>query len=93
MRAIIFDFNGVIADDEMTHLQCFQHALSEAGFVLSKEEYYDTYLGMDERTCAAALLTRRDGSCDPTLHARIIERKAALFHNHTATHQPALFPG
>jgi len=92
VRAIIFDFNGVIADDEMTHLQCFQHALSEAGFVLSKEEYYGTYLGMDERTCAAALLTRRDGSCDPTLHARIFERKAALFHNHTAAHQAALFP-
>ncbi len=91
LRAIIFDFNGVIADDEMTHLECFQQALSEAGLVLSKKEYYGPYLGMDERTCAAALLTRRGGSCDPALHARIIERKAALFHNHTAGHQAALF--
>lgn len=92
MRAIIFDFNGVIADDEMTHLACFQEALNEAGLTLSKEEYYGTYLGMDERTCAAALLTRRDGTCDQATHARIIERKAALFHDHTATHPATLFP-
>lgn len=92
MRAIIFDFNGVIADDEMSHFECFQQALSEAGLVLSKKEYYGTYLGMDERTCAAALLTRRDGRCDPAVHARIIERKAALFQNHTATCPAALFP-
>lgn len=92
MRAIIFDFNGVIADDEMTHLACFQEALNEAGLTLSKEEYYGTYLGMDERTCAAALLTRRDGTCDRATHARIIERKAALFHDHTATHPATLFP-
>ncbi len=92
MRAIIFDFNGVITDDEMTHLECFQEALNEAGLALSKEEYYGTYLGMDERTCAAALLTVRDGSCDPALHTRIIERKAALFHDHTATYPAALFP-
>ena len=92
MRAIIFDFNGVIADDEMTHLECFQKALREAGLVLSKEDYYGTYLGMDERTCAAAMLTRRDGTCDHTTLARIIERKAGLFRSHTATHKPALFP-
>ena len=92
MRALIFDFNGVIADDEQSHFESFQLALSEAGLALSKEEYYGTHLGMDERTCAAALLSRRDGSCDPDVHTRIIERKAALFQNHTATCPAALFP-
>lgn len=92
MRAIIFDFNGVIADDETPHLHCFQQALAEAGLRLSKEEYYGTYLGMDERTCTAALLTRRDGNCDSEIHAWIIERKAGLFREHTALRKPALFP-
>ncbi len=59
---------------------------------MSKEEYYETYLGMDERTCAAALLTKRDGLCDPSIHACIAERKAALFRDHTAARKPALFP-
>ncbi len=47
---------------------------------------------MDERTCTAALLLKRDGFCDPMLHARIIERKATLFRDYTARHRPVLFP-
>jgi HAD superfamily hydrolase (TIGR01509 family) len=93
LRAIIFDFNGVIADDETLHVRCFQQALAEQGLALTAEEYYGTYLGMDERTCAAALLRTRDGTCDTALHTRIIERKAALFRDHTVRHPPALFPG
>ncbi|MCE9537569.1 MAG: HAD hydrolase-like protein, partial [Nitrospirae bacterium] len=75
IRAIIFDFNGVIADDETPHLRCFQQALSESGLSLTKEEYYGTYLGMDERICATALLTARDRVCDRNLLSAIIERK------------------
>lgn len=92
LRAIIFDFNGVVADDETPHLYCFQQALAEQGIELSREDYYETYLGMDERTCTAALLQARTGVCDPLLHAEIIERKATLFRAYTALHKPVLFP-
>jgi HAD superfamily hydrolase (TIGR01509 family) len=93
IRAIIFDFNGVIADDETPHLLCFQQALKEHGLSLTKEDYYGIYLGMDERTCAAALLAARDGHCDRRLLQTITERKAVLFRDYTASHQPPLFPG
>lgn len=93
IRAIIFDFNGVIADDETPHLLCFQQALEEHGFSITKEEYYGIYLGMDERTCAATLLSARDGHCDRQLLQVIIERKAVLFREYTTSHQPPLFPG
>lgn len=66
--------------------------MAEAGLSLSEEEYYGTYLGMDERTCTTTLLERRDGSCDPAIHAGIIERKAVLFREHITLHKPALFP-
>lgn len=93
IRAIIFDFNGVIADDETPHFLCFQHALEEQGLSITKEEYYGTYLGMDERTCAAALLSARDGHCDNRLLQTITDRKAVLFGTHTDSHRPPLFPG
>jgi HAD superfamily hydrolase (TIGR01509 family) len=93
IRAIIFDFNGVIADDETPHLHCFQLALAEYGLALTKDDYYGTYLGMDERTCAAALLTARDGACDRTILSAMMDRKAARFREYTAVHKPALFPG
>ncbi|MGC3975847.1 MAG: HAD family hydrolase [Nitrospira sp.] len=59
---------------------------------MTKDEYYGTYLGMDEGTCATALLARRDGTCDQATHTRIIERKAVLFRDHTATQKAAMFP-
>lgn len=93
LRAILFDFNGVIADDETPHFVCFQQALQESGLALTNDEYYGTYLGMDERTCAEALLVRRDGFVDRALHARITARKADLFRDYTAAHPPPLFPG
>ena len=93
IRAIIFDFNGVIADDETPHVYCFQQALAEAGLALTKEDYYGTYLGMDERTCTRMLLERRDGTCDEAEVSQIGERKAELFRAHTALHKPEFFPG
>jgi beta-phosphoglucomutase len=93
IRAIIFDFNGVIADDETPHVICFGQALAEENLSLTEEEYYGTYLGMDERTCTRMLLAARDGICDEKLLSRIIERKAELFRDYTSLHKPELFPG
>jgi HAD superfamily hydrolase (TIGR01509 family) len=93
IRAIIFDFNGVLADDETPHFLCFQLALREAGLTLSKEDYYGAYLGMDERTCASILLRQRHGTCDETKLFRIAERKREFFRAHTTRHKPELFPG
>lgn len=93
LRAILFDFNGVIADDETAHVECFCRALHEFGLALSKAEYYGTYLGMDERTCTGLLLAARDGTSDAALVGRIQERKAELFRRHPGAQRPELFPG
>ena len=93
IRAILFDFNGVIADDETAHVECFCQALQEFGLTLSKTEYYGTYLGMDERSCTALLLTARDGKSEAGLVQQIQARKAELFRLHSAAQKPELFPG
>ena len=93
LRAIVFDFNGVIADDETPHFQAFQQALAEDHLQLTKEEYYGRYLGMDERNCLNAILTEITGHPDPVRERRIHERKAVLFRAYMARHPPPLFPG
>jgi HAD superfamily hydrolase (TIGR01509 family) len=93
IRALIFDFNGVIADDETAHVVCFQQALEEANLTLTKEDYYGVCLGMDERTCIKMLLEQRDGVCDEDQVVHIGERKAELFRARTHLHTPPLFPG
>ena len=93
LRAIIFDFNGVIADDETPHFLTFQRALQEDGLYLTKEEYYGAYMGMDERNCTTALVESVTGTRDAVRVQEILERKAARFRDYTATHKPQLFPG
>jgi beta-phosphoglucomutase len=48
LQAIIFDFDGVIADSEPLHLRAFQQALAEQGISLTRDEYFSCYLGYDD---------------------------------------------
>ena len=48
LQAIIFDFDGVIANSEPLHLRAFQQALGDAGIFLSAEEYFAHYLGYND---------------------------------------------
>jgi beta-phosphoglucomutase len=78
-RAILFDFNGVIVDDEPQHCDALIATLAEYGLPLSREDYYRDYLGFDDRECfrfafEGNRLRANDGVLD---HA--IERKATLY--------------
>ena len=48
LHAIVFDFDGVIADSEPMHLKAYQQALAEEGIALTREEYFERYLGYDD---------------------------------------------
>jgi len=49
--AILFDFNGVIVDDEPQHCEALIATLAEDGFALDRDTYYREYLGFDDREC------------------------------------------
>src|SRR5215208_5621926 len=48
---ILFDFNGVIVDDELLHCNALIATLAEYGYSLEQETYYREYLGFDDREC------------------------------------------
>jgi HAD superfamily hydrolase (TIGR01509 family) len=48
LRAVVFDFDGVIADSEPLHFRAFRDTLAEIGLPLSEHEYYDRLLGFDD---------------------------------------------
>ena len=48
LQAIVFDFDGVIANSEPLHLKAFQQALAEDGIELSAADYFSRYLGYDD---------------------------------------------
>jgi beta-phosphoglucomutase len=48
LRAMIFDFDGVIADTEPLHFRAFQQVLNGTVWELSHEEYFSRYLGLTD---------------------------------------------
>jgi beta-phosphoglucomutase len=48
LHAVIFDFDGVIANSEPLHLRAFQAVLGEDGVYFGPDEYYARYLGYDD---------------------------------------------
>ena len=56
IRAVIFDFNGVLVDDESVHFDLFREVLAESGVALTERQYHDRYLGYDDRQCFETVL-------------------------------------
>lgn len=48
VQAIVFDFDGVLADSEMLHFRVYNELLAASGVQISKDEYYEKYLGFDD---------------------------------------------
>lgn len=53
-RAVVFDFDGVLADTEGLHLGAFQDAFSARGWTLDRDAYFERYLGYDDRDLVRA---------------------------------------
>ena len=48
VKAIVFDFDGVLADSEMLHLRVYRELLEPSGVTISTEQYCERYLGSDD---------------------------------------------
>ena len=48
IRALVFDFDGVLADSEMLHFRVYNELLAASGVQISKEDYCRKYLGFDD---------------------------------------------
>ena len=72
---ILFDFNGVIIDDEPQHCDALIATLAEYGYPLDRETYYRDYLGFDDRECFRFTFARKGEAVDEARIAEAIERK------------------
>src|SRR5207247_5104967 len=78
-RAVLFDFNGVLVEDEDYHWRAFRQIVAPLGIRLSRRAYDTRYLVFDDRGALAAML--RDGGIGATA-ARLetlVRRKRALY--------------
>jgi beta-phosphoglucomutase len=92
LDAVIFDFDGVIANSEPLHYQAFADTLASAGFALSREAYYANYLGYDDVGAFDAVAKDQGRPLEASAIRGLVEAKERRMHE--LTHgADVLFPG
>lgn len=92
IRAVIFDFNGVLIDDEHVHFALFRDVLAEEGITLTEPQYYEVYLGYDDRGCFEHALADAGQPFDKDRIDDLIARKARRYAQAAETGL-RIFPG
>jgi len=92
LQAVIFDFDGVIADSEPLHFRAFQQALAEDGLELAPNEYYARYLGYDDVGMFQAFGEDHGLPMDSARVAALVSRKGVKLQAMLSAGS-VLFPG
>ena len=92
ISALVFDFDGVLADSEPLHLRAYQEVLAPRGLSLTRDDYYDKYLGFDDVGVFWQLAEDRGWSIDARDVETLIEEKARRFDALVHT-TDVLYPG
>ena len=79
VRPTLFDFNGVLVDDEPVHLAAFTEVLALRGISLSASDYAERYLGFDDAGAFRAILRDTKTAHDDVLVRALIDEKAPVY--------------
>lgn len=91
MRAVLFDFDGVLVDSEPLHYRALRDALAPEGIVVDEGSYAREYLAYDDRGAIRLALERHGLASDRERVERVARRKAELFER--LMPEIAFFPG
>jgi beta-phosphoglucomutase len=78
IAAIVFDFDGVLADSEPLHFRALQEVLALDGVAFSLEEYSSRYLGYNDVDTFRVLAADRGWSKSDGEIADLVDRKARV---------------
>jgi beta-phosphoglucomutase len=90
IRALVFDFNGVLADDDPIHMQALRQVAAEEGLTFSDEEYLDSYLPLNDWDCFKALYANGSATLLPGKLDELIRRKS-VYYFHAIAEKSVLF--
>ena len=94
LRAVLFDFNGIIINDEAIHEQLLERLLLEENLRPQPGEFQAIALGRSDRACLTDLFARRGRILDDETLDCLLQRKAKAYREILATLDPLpLYPG
>ncbi len=79
LKAILFDFNGVIIKDEAIHHQLLSEILLAENLVMKPSELSRIYLGRSDRDCLQEILIGRGRVVTDTYLTQLLNRKAESY--------------
>jgi beta-phosphoglucomutase len=79
LRALIFDFDGIIVDSEPIIMKLTQEMAAKEGWTVSQEEYYRDYLALDDRSIVEHLYSSHGRSIDPQRCEELVNWKSRVY--------------
>jgi len=79
LKAVIFDFDGVITDSEILHLRSFNKILAQFNVEIKKKDYYLKYLGFTDNDCFTRLIEEGILKIDRKHIPKLVEQKNVVF--------------
>jgi beta-phosphoglucomutase len=92
IRAVVFDFDGVIANSEPLHFRAYRDVLADKGIPLSESSYYERYLGYDDIGAFTAIAADSGTAFSAEDIATLVARKAVRLEELEKSGS-VLFPG
>ncbi len=85
LKAILFDFNGVIINDEAIHQELINNILLAENLRPDPSEYQQFCLGRSDYTCLKDILSRRGRLVSDDYLEKLINQKTQLYRQHLET--------
>ncbi len=79
VKAVLFDFNGVIINDESIHEQLLAQLLLEENLRMGQHDFQTYCIGRSDRACIAELLQQRGRNVTPAELDQLVQRKAKAY--------------
>jgi beta-phosphoglucomutase len=78
VRAVVFDFNGTLSQDEPILCEVFQELFAEQGKPLSAQEYFDQLAGLSDPEIVRTWLGRNHPAVDDVIEERTRRYRQAV---------------
>lgn len=78
IRAILFDFDGVLVNSEMIHFLAFERAGKDAGITITQEQYFREAIGFDDRGVWKQIAKLHNITLDPATLLSLMAYKAQV---------------
>lgn len=92
LRAVIFDFDGILVDSEPLILKLTQQMAAKEGWTITEEDYFRHYLALDDRGIVEHLYRSHGRPVDPTRRDELVAWKSRAYRDLIRDGLPP-FPG